>query len=239
MAAILAGRIADRVPGARLWRRRVAVSLDPARWWRDGEGAQDRQRNHRRAGVESRRQGLVLYRPRRPRRMGEPATTGSSFRPMAAPSSRPGRCGGWRRPDSGSDAISASPADGLLFTDGDYDSTNIYRMPFDAAFRKASGDPVPVIVGAGFNFSPRASQDGRRIAFAIGNNLSTNIWRAPVDPNTGKVAGEPVRVTSGLDPSRTPSPSRDGARLAYLGGPSKAPEVRIRDLAHRKGPASG
>jgi Tol biopolymer transport system component len=40
-----------------------------------------------------------------------------------------------------------------------------------------------------------------------------------------------VRVTSGLDPSVAPSPSRDGARLAYLGGPRKAPEVRIRDLA--------
>ena len=60
---------------------------------------------------------------------------------------------------------------GVLFSHGTIDSTNIYRMPFDAAFQKASGDPVPVIVGAGFNFSPTASQDGRRIAFAVGNNL--------------------------------------------------------------------
>jgi Tol biopolymer transport system component len=97
-----------------------------------------------------------------------------------------------------------------------------------------SGDPVPVIVGAGFSFTPTASLDGRRIAFAVGNNLSTNIWRAPVDPNTGKVAGEPVRVTSGVDPSQCPSPSRDGKRLAYLGGSSKAPEVRIRDIATGK-----
>jgi Tol biopolymer transport system component/predicted Ser/Thr protein kinase len=122
-------------------------------------------------------------------------------------------------------------SDGFLFASGDYESTSIYRLPFDAAFQNVTGDPVPVIVGAGFNFSPKASQDGRRMAFAIGNNLSSNIWRAPVDRSSGKVAGEPVRVTSGLDPSVAPSPSRDGARLAYLGGPRKAPEVRIRDLA--------
>ena len=125
-------------------------------------------------------------------------------------------------------------SDGFLFASGDYESTNIYRLPFDAAFQNVSGDPVAVIVGAGFNFSPRASQDGRRIALAIGNNLSANIWRAPIDRSSGKVAGEPLRVTSGLDPSMAPSPSRDGGRLAYLGGPPKAPEVRIRDLATGK-----
>jgi serine/threonine protein kinase/Tol biopolymer transport system component len=122
-------------------------------------------------------------------------------------------------------------SNGVLFHNGDFDSTNIYRMPFDAAFQKVSGDPIPVIVGAGFNFTPTASQDGRRIAFAIAKDVSTNIWRAPVDSTTGKVAGEPVRITSGLNPSLGPSPSRDGKRLAYLGGPSKTPEVRIRDIA--------
>ncbi len=166
--------------------------------------------------------------------MGEPATTGSSFRPTAAPSTPTGAVRRLEAAGFGLGRDLSVTSDGLLFTNGDYDSTNIYRMPFDATFRKASGDPVPVIVGAGFNFSPTASQDGRRMAFAIGNNLSTNIWRAPVDPNTGKVAGEPVRVTSGLDPSRAPSPSRDGTRVAYLGGPAKAPEVRIRDLATGK-----
>ncbi len=122
-------------------------------------------------------------------------------------------------------------SNGVLFHNGDFDSTNIYRMPFDAAFQNVSGDPIPVIVGAGFNFTPTASQDGRRIAFAIAKDLTTNIWRAPVDANSGKVAGEPVRITSGLNPSLAPSPSRDGKRLAYLGGPSKTPEVRIRDIA--------
>ena len=125
-------------------------------------------------------------------------------------------------------------ADGVLFTNGSIDSTSIYRMPFDATFQNASGPPVPVIVGAGFSYSPTASQDGRRIAFAIGNNVSTNIWRAPIDPSTGRVAGEPVRVTSGVDPSLAPSPSRDGKRIAYLGGPARAPEVRLRDVATGK-----
>jgi Tol biopolymer transport system component/predicted Ser/Thr protein kinase len=119
---------------------------------------------------------------------------------------------------------------GVLFAHGRIESTNIYRMPFDATFQKASGEPVPVIVGAGFNFSPTASQDGRRIAFAVGNNMSTNIWRATVDPKTGQVTGAPVRVTSGLEFSLSPSPSRDGKRLAYVGGAGRAPELRVRDL---------
>ena len=119
---------------------------------------------------------------------------------------------------------------GVLFSHGSLESSNIYRMPFDSSFQKVSGDPVPIIVGAGLNFSPAASEDGRRITFAVGNNLSNNIWRASVDPKTGKVAGEPVRITSGVDPSLVPSPSRDGNRLAYLGGSRKFPEVRIRDL---------
>jgi len=103
-------------------------------------------------------------------------------------------------------------------------------LPFDPGFQRASGEPVPVIVGAGLNFSPTASQDGRRIAFAVGNNLSNNIWRAALDPKTGTVTGSPVRLTSGVDSSVVPSPSRDGKRLAYLGSWRKAPEVRIRDL---------
>jgi Tol biopolymer transport system component len=120
--------------------------------------------------------------------------------------------------------------DGLLFTQGDYDSGSIYRMPFDAGFRAATGEPSPIVVGPGFYVQPTASQDGRRITFAIGNNLTTNIWHARLDPGTGKVAGEPVRVTSGLEASRTPSPSRDGGRVAYLGGSASAPEIRVRDL---------
>jgi len=132
--------------------------------------------------------------------------------------------------DFGSGRNLAVTRGGLLFAQGTLESMNIYRMPFDAACEKASGAPVPVIVGAGFNFQPTAAEDGRRIAFAVGNNLSSNIWRAPVDENTGKVAGPPVRVTSGLVGSNTPSPSRDGKRLAYLAGSPKAPEVRVRDL---------
>ena len=123
---------------------------------------------------------------------------------------------------------------GLLFAEGNIDSTNLYRMPFDTSFQKVSGDPMPIVVGAGFNFSPMAAKDGRRIAFAIGNDLTINIWRAPVDPSTGKVTAEPIRVTSGIDPNRGPSPSPDGKRLAYVAGSTQAPEVRIRDLATGK-----
>jgi Tol biopolymer transport system component len=119
---------------------------------------------------------------------------------------------------------------GLLFSRGTLDSTNIYRMPFDAGFTRATGNPVPVIVGAGFNVSPTSSSDGGRIAFAEGTNASTNIWRAPVDPKTGEVSGAPSRVTDGLAISLMPSPSRDGKRLAYRGGTLHAPEVRLRDL---------
>jgi eukaryotic-like serine/threonine-protein kinase len=119
---------------------------------------------------------------------------------------------------------------GVLFSHGNAESSNIYRLPFDAAFRNVTGEPVPVIVGAGLNFSPTASQDGRRITFAVGNNLSNNIWRATIDPKTGTVSAPPVRITSGVDPSLMPSPSRDGKRLAYIGSARKSPEVRIRNL---------
>ena len=120
---------------------------------------------------------------------------------------------------------------GILFPYGTLDSTNIYRMPFDAGFTRATGTPVPVIVGAGFSVSPTSSSDGRRIAFAVGTNPSTNIWRAPVDPKTGEVSGSPSRVTDGLAISLMPSPSRDGKRLAYRGGTLGAPEIRLRDVA--------
>ena len=105
---------------------------------------------------------------------------------------------------------------GILFAWGTLDSTNVYRMPFDAGFTRASGNPVPVIVGAGFSASPTSSSDGRRIAFAVGANPSTNIWRAPVDPKTGEVSGEPSRVTDGLAISLMPSPvaRRQAARLS-------------------------
>jgi eukaryotic-like serine/threonine-protein kinase len=125
--------------------------------------------------------------------------------------------------------ISVAP-DGLLFVQGSFESSSIFRMPFDRAFRKASGDPVPIVVGPGLYFSPTSSQDGRRVTFTIATNVSTNIWRARIDPTTGMVAGDPVRVTSGLESNRTPSPSSDGRHLAYLGGPGAAPEVRLRDL---------
>jgi Tol biopolymer transport system component len=120
---------------------------------------------------------------------------------------------------------------GILFSHGTLDSTNIYRMPFDAGLRRATGNPVPVIVGAGLSLSPTASADGRRITFAVGTNPSTNIWRAPVDPKTGMVSAAPSRVTDGLAISLMPSPSRDGKRLAYRGGSLGAPEIRLRDFA--------
>jgi len=123
---------------------------------------------------------------------------------------------------------------GLLFTNGGLESANVYRMPFDAGFERASGDPVPIIVGSGFNFSPTSSNDGRRIAFAVGNNLSMNVWQAPVDAATGKVAGQSVRITSGVTPSFAPSPSKDGKRFAYIGGPVNTPEVRVREVATGK-----
>jgi eukaryotic-like serine/threonine-protein kinase len=120
---------------------------------------------------------------------------------------------------------------GILVSYGTLDSTNIYRVPFDAGFKRVIGNPIPIIVGAGFSVTPTSSSDGRRIAFAVGTNPSTNIWRAPVDPKTGEVSGAPSRVTDGLAISLMPSPSRDGKRLAYRGGTQRAPEVRLRDLA--------
>jgi eukaryotic-like serine/threonine-protein kinase len=119
---------------------------------------------------------------------------------------------------------------GVLFTAGSLDSTNIYRMPFDAAFTRAAGHPVPIVVGAGMSQTPTSSADGRRVAFAVGANPTTNIWRAPVDVKTGEVSGPPSRVTDGLAISLFPSPSSDGKRLAYRGGSLNTAEIRLRDL---------
>jgi Tol biopolymer transport system component len=125
-------------------------------------------------------------------------------------------------------------AGGFLFINGDFDSSNIYRLPFDAPFRKASGAPIPVVVGAGYNFSPTSSQDGNRVAFAVGNNLTANVWRAPVDPASGKVSGDPVRVTSGVNGSVSPSPSADGKRVACMVGTRLTAEVHIREISTGK-----
>ena len=103
-------------------------------------------------------------------------------------------------------------ADGVLFTNGSIDSTGVYRMPFDATFQHASGPPVPVVVGAGVSYSPTASQDGRRIAFAIGNNVSTNIWRAPIDSGTGR-----VRASRFASPAASISPSEPSPRETARG----------------------
>jgi Tol biopolymer transport system component/predicted Ser/Thr protein kinase len=129
--------------------------------------------------------------------------------------------------------LSVSPG-GLLFTNGGLESAGIYRMPFDAGFGRASGAPVPIIVGSGYNFSPTASTDGRRIAFAVGNNLATNIWQAPLDAVSGAVTGSAVRLTSGVSASLAPSPSKDGKRFAYLSAPETSPEVRVREVATGK-----
>jgi serine/threonine protein kinase len=120
---------------------------------------------------------------------------------------------------------------GILFAQGMLDSTNIYRMPFDAAFQKSIDNPVPVIVGAGLSLTPTSSADGRRVTFAVATNPATNIYRATVDPKTGVVAGVPTRVTNGLALSLMPSPSRDGKRIAYRAGSARAPEIRLHDFA--------
>jgi Tol biopolymer transport system component len=119
---------------------------------------------------------------------------------------------------------------GILFAAGSLDSTNIYRMPFDAGFARAIGNPLPIINGAGFSASPTSAADGHRVAFAVGANPTTNIWRAPVDAKTGEVSGPPSRVTDGLAISLFPSLSSDGRRLAYRGGSLNTPEIRVRDL---------
>src|SRR5204863_8275230 len=56
--------------------------------------------------------------------------------------------------------LSAAPG-AILFSTGDLESGNIYRIPFDSISHVVSGDPQPVTLGAGFRFSPSASQDVR------------------------------------------------------------------------------
>ena len=158
-AAIFAGRIANLLHGAPASggdRSRSAVIS--AADGTDKKEIKIEKRHRRRAGVAPGRKGLAL--------LGFAGSENAQDRDWY-----------FVRPDSGSLTPTGAArrleaaglgiggdlgvtADGVLFTNGNIDSTNMYRMPFDATFQNASGAPVPVVVGAGSaSLRPRRRTD--------------------------------------------------------------------------------
>ncbi len=124
----------------------------------------------------------------------------------------------------------AVSSDGVMIWVGTPDSSNLYRVPFDAAQGRVTGAPVPVTIAAGFNFWPSASADGARIAFGNATRFNTNLFEMSIDPGTGAVSGESRRITDGFEERIAPYPSPDGKRLAYKASSGSSNEIRLRDL---------
>jgi serine/threonine protein kinase len=121
--------------------------------------------------------------------------------------------------------------DNVLFSAGDIESRNIYRLPFNVRTHKASGDPVAIIAGPGYNSQPAASRDGETFAFAVGDKLTSNLWRVPIDEATGKTLGEPQRITDALGMYFSPNPSHNAAQVVLSLNQGDTEEIRIRDVA--------
>jgi eukaryotic-like serine/threonine-protein kinase len=121
-------------------------------------------------------------------------------------------------------------SDGVMIWVGSPDSSNLYRVPFDAVQGRVTGPPVPVTIATGFNFWPSASADGARIAFGNATRFNTNIFEMSLDPGTAAVSGEPRRITDGFEERIAPYPSPDGKLIAYKSSSGSTSEVRVRDL---------
>ena len=141
----------------------------------------------------------------------------------------PAQCPGWTIRTI-APARTPVSSDGVMIWVGTPDSSNLYRVPFDAAQGRVTGAPVPVTIAAGFNFWPSASADGARIAFGNATRFNTNLFEMSIDPGTGAVSGEARRITDGFEERIAPYPSPDGKRLAYKASSGSTNEIRLRDL---------
>jgi len=100
----------------------------------------------------------------------------------------------------------------------------------DPAALRASGDPIPITVATGVNFSPSASLDAKNIVFGTGTELASKLWQLSIVGDTGKVSDEPRPITDGFEIRQSPFPSHDGKRIVYAAMGSGLSSIRIRDL---------
>ena len=122
----------------------------------------DRKRNWRHAGMEPGRQGPPVHRIRRPDRRDVTIATGTDvldrYRRGHAERSQ-AAIGGGR---TGSRAEPRRDTRRCVFAERQHRQHQYLPDAARPGVSKTTADPVPLIVGAGFNFSPTASQDGQR-----------------------------------------------------------------------------
>ncbi len=88
---------------------------------------------------------------------------------------------------------------------------DIWTMPANG------GEPARITTGAGTNWNPVWSPDGKYLYFSSNRTGSMNIWRVPIDEKSGTLLGEPEAVTTigAATSAQHFSFSRDG-RVAYV-----------------------
>ncbi|HXB72552.1 MAG TPA: protein kinase [Candidatus Acidoferrales bacterium] len=137
----------------------------------------------------------------------------------------------WLRDSFGRVSPSSLSSAGVLIYAGEADSTNAYRVPFDAAQARVTGAPIAVTMAPGISFWPTASADGTKIVFGYAPSYNTNLWAMNVDPASGTVTGEPRPLTGGLVDRTAPYPSPDGKRIAYKAKSGRTQEIRVLEVA--------
>ena len=175
------------------------------------------------------------------RRMGETTTTGSSFRPMAAPSTPTGavrRLRGGRNRARARSQLSRRMV--CLFTDGNLRQhqhlSNAVRCDVPNGLRRScSGDCRRVV--------STSRRRRHRTAAGLPSRSATTCRRT-----SGGLRSTRTRARSRASlsaspaawiPAWAPSPSRDGTRLAYLGGSSESAGGSHSRPRNRKRSASG
>lgn len=87
----------------------------------------------------------------------------------------------------------------ILYSNGEAGTNqSLWRIAFDAATGKASGEASPVTVGRGADLQATAAKDGRRIAFAA-TATSTHIEALSFDAEAGRFRGSPKPLTNTRD----------------------------------------
>jgi Tol biopolymer transport system component len=86
---------------------------------------------------------------------------------------------------------------------------HIWTMP------TGGGEPAQATSGAGNDWCPVWSPDGRHLYYASNRGGSMNLWRVPINEASGKPAGEPEAIITPATFIAHPSISADGKRIVY------------------------
>jgi Tol biopolymer transport system component len=112
-------------------------------------------------------------------------------------------------------APQAWSADGwVLFSAGENESVNLWKLKITPKTWEAQGPPVRVTVGPGTDQKPSLSADGRIVFSSITRN--PNLWSLPLEAKSGKVLGSPAPLTRHPGVESFPYLTPDGSRLVYV-----------------------